>query len=144
MTENRPILLFDGVCNLCSNSVQFVLKRNKKNNIRFASLQSDFARELLLNSNLPTDYLKSLVLIENGKTFVKSDAALHLCKHLNGMWKIFKVLLIVPRFIRDPIYDLVGKYRYSWFGKKDVCWVPEQKWQSRFLDQTAKVNSALP
>ncbi|MFM1875633.1 MAG: hypothetical protein RL266_1370 [Bacteroidota bacterium] len=144
MTVNGPILLFDGVCNLCSSSVQFVLARNKMNNIRFASLQSDFSKELLLNSNLPTDYLNSLVLIENGKTYVKSDAALHLCKHLDGFWKTCSVLLTIPRFIRNPIYDLVSKYRYSWFGKKNVCWVPEQKWQSRFLDQIAKVNSTLP
>lgn len=134
MTGNGPILLFDGVCNLCSGSVQFALKRNKKNNIRFASLQSEFAKEALKNSNLPSNYLSSLVLIENGKTYVKSDAALKLSKHMSGIWKWSSILFIFPRFIRDAVYDFIARYRYTWFGKKEVCWVPDQKWQDRFLD----------
>jgi predicted DCC family thiol-disulfide oxidoreductase YuxK len=133
--ENGPILLFDGVCNLCSSSVQFVLKRNKKGNIRFASLQSEFGQKALKDSQLPSDYINSLVLLADGKTYVKSDAALHLSKHLNGFWKVGSVFLVVPRFIRNAVYDLIAKYRYSWFGKMDVCWIPKPEWKDRFLDQ---------
>ncbi|MGB1317861.1 MAG: thiol-disulfide oxidoreductase DCC family protein [Flavobacteriales bacterium] len=129
----QPVLLFDGVCNLCSGSVQFVLKRNQKENVKFASLQSDFGAKTLANLNLPTDYVSSLVLAENGNVFVKSDAALKLAKHLNGLWKIGSVLLIVPKFIRNPVYDWIAKNRYKWFGKKEVCWIPEEKWKKRFL-----------
>lgn len=133
-TEEGPILLFDGVCNLCSASVQFVLKRNSKENVRFASLQSEFAVKALKDSKLPTDYLNSLVLLENGKTYVKSDAALKLAKHLNGAWKLGGVFSIVPRFIRDAVYDWVAKNRYKWSGKKDVCWIPEPRWKNRFIE----------
>jgi predicted DCC family thiol-disulfide oxidoreductase YuxK len=132
---NEPILLFDGVCNLCSSSVQFVLTHNKKENVKFASLQSEFASNALSNSNLPANYLNSLVLLENGKTYVKSDAALRLAKHLNGLWKLAGVLQIVPTFIRNPIYDWIANNRYRWYGKKEVCWIPEPKWKARFLDQ---------
>jgi predicted DCC family thiol-disulfide oxidoreductase YuxK len=90
--------------------------------------------EKLQKSELPANYTSSLVLLENGKTYVKSDAALRLTKHLNGLWKFATVFLIVPRFIRDAVYDVVAKYRYGWFGKKDVCWIPDPKWKSRFLD----------
>lgn len=132
---NEPILLFDGVCNLCSSSVQFVLTHNKKENVKFASLQSEFASNALSNSNLPTNYLNSLVLLENGKTYVKSDAALRLTKHLNGLWKLAGVLQIVPTFIRNLVYDWIANNRYRWYGKKEVCWIPEPKWKDRFLDQ---------
>jgi predicted DCC family thiol-disulfide oxidoreductase YuxK len=134
MQADGPILLFDGVCNLCSSSVQFVLKRNRKENIRFASLQSAFGQGVLLRSQLPKDYLSSLVLLENGSIFVKSDAALHLAKHLNGFWKVASVFRIVPRFIRDGVYDLIAEHRYRWFGRKEVCWIPEKRWQERFLN----------
>ena len=126
--------MFDGVCNLCNSSVQFVLDRNKKENIQFASLQSDFGQKMLSEINLPADYTSSLVLIEEGKSYVKSDAALHLSKHLNGLWKIGSVLMFFPKFIRNPVYDWIAKNRYKWFGKKEVCWIPETKWQPRFLD----------
>ncbi|MDA9120863.1 thiol-disulfide oxidoreductase DCC family protein [Flavobacteriales bacterium] len=133
MSQSSPILLFDGVCNLCNSSVQFVLERNKKENIQFASLQSDFGQKMLAEINLPADYTSSLVLIEEGKSYVKSDAALRLAKHLNGLWKIGSVLLVFPKFISNPVYDWIAKNRYKWFGKKEVCWIPETKWQSRFL-----------
>ena len=88
---------------------------------------------MLAEINLPADYTSSLVLIEEGKSYVKSDAALRLAKHLNGLWKIGSVLLVFPKFISNPVYDWIAKNRYKWFGKKEVCWIPETKWQSRFL-----------
>lgn len=133
MVEQNPVLLFDGVCNLCSRSVQFVLKHNKKENIRFASLQSEFGTKTLATSNLPSDYTSSLVFLDNGKTYVKSDAALKLVKHLSGFWKLGSIFLLVPKFIRNPVYNWVARNRYKWFGKKEVCWIPEKKWSDRFL-----------
>lgn len=130
-----PVLLFDGVCNLCSSSVQFVLKHNGKENVQFASLQSEFASNALSTSDLPADYLNSLVLLENGNTYVKSEAALRLAKHLNGIWKLGSVFLIIPKFVSNAVYDWVAKNRYRWYGKKEVCWIPEERWKSRFLDQ---------
>lgn len=134
MQATQPVLLFDGVCNLCCSSVQFVLARNKKQNIRFASLQSEFGQKALQEAHLPIDYTSSLVLLEDGKIFVKSEAALRLSKHLNGMWKIWSVFLLVPSFIRNPVYDFIARHRYRWFGKQEVCWLPDPKWKGRFLD----------
>lgn len=134
MAEQNPVLLFDGVCNLCNKSVQFVLKYNRKGNIRFASLQSEYGAKALKNSLLPADYTSSLVFLEEGKTYVQSDAALKLAKHLSSFWKIGSIFLVVPKFIRNPVYDWVAKNRYKWFGKKEVCWIPDAKWESRFLD----------
>ena len=134
MYESEPILFFDGVCNLCSNSVQFVLKHNRQGNIRFASLQSHFAKQKLESFDLPKDYLQSLVLIESGEVYVKSDAALRLSTHLNGIWSIGSAFLIVPRFIRDGVYDFVAKHRYNWFGKAETCWIPKPEWKERFVD----------
>lgn len=134
MNTKEPILLFDGVCNLCSSSVQFVLERNKKGNVKFASLQSDTGQKLLADSSLPKDYIDSLVLLDKGQTYVKSDAALQLAKHLSGVWKIGLIFLIVPKLIRNPIYDWVAKNRYKWYGKKETCWMPDPKWSERFLD----------
>lgn len=133
MNSSGPVLLFDGVCNLCSSSVQFVLERDEKENIQFASLQSEFGKNSLSKSQLPPDYTSSLVLLENGRAYIKSDAALRLSKHLNGLWKLGSVLLIVPKFIRDPVYNWIAKNRYKWFGKKEACWIPEPKWKARFL-----------
>ena len=134
MNQDETILLFDGVCNLCSGSVQFVLKRNKQANIKFASLQSKFGQKLIEKSDLPKDYFGSLVLFKNGNTLVKSDAALELSKDLSGFWKLGAVFLIIPKFIRDAVYNWVARNRYSWFGKEETCWLPEPKWQHRFLD----------
>ena len=135
MDKQAPILFFDGVCNLCSSSVQFVLKRNSKGNIRFASLQSEFAKKRLASFNLPQDYLDSLVLLENGQLFIQSDAALRLCKHLNGLWPLFTIFLLVPRPLRDATYQAIAKRRYKWFGRSDSCWIPDNRWNDRFLDQ---------
>lgn len=134
MNQDETILLFDGVCNLCSGSVQFVLKRNRQANIKFASIQSEFGQTLIEKSELSNDYLDSLVLLKNGRTFTKSDAALELTKDLSGFWKLGAVFLIIPKFIRDAIYNWVARNRYKWFGKKEVCWIPKSEWKHRFLD----------
>jgi predicted DCC family thiol-disulfide oxidoreductase YuxK len=128
----RAIILFDGVCNLCNNSVQFIIKRDPTAYFQFASLQSDVGVKLRKTYDLPT-HIDSVVLIENNKVFVKSNAALHICKHLKGMWKLLFVLKLLPQFIRDGLYEIVAKNRYKWFGKRDQCMLPDQNRKDRFL-----------
>lgn len=134
MNSADPILLFDGVCNLCSGSVQFILKRDRTKKLRFASLQSKFGKRMLEQHGLPSNYTESLVLIDDGKVFTSSSAALKISTHLTGLWPLFRVFSVIPKFARDSIYNLIARNRYRWFGKKDVCWVPDPKWQERFSD----------
>ncbi|MBC7902056.1 MAG: thiol-disulfide oxidoreductase DCC family protein [Gemmatimonadaceae bacterium] len=128
----NSVVLFDGLCNLCSNSVQFVIKRDDNKIFKFASLQSPFAENALRSVTTPGGGLKSIVLIENGEVYTKSTAALKVFSQLPG-YKWMKSLLIFPRFIRDAVYDLIARNRYSWFGKKDACWIPTEELKSRFI-----------
>ena len=131
---DKPIILFDGVCNLCQGSVQFILKHDKKQQFLFASLQSQVAHELLrsFKNNSPSN--KSFVLIENGSMFIRSTAALRVCRRLNGAFPLLYGLMIVPAFIRNAVYDLVARNRYKWFGKLKECWLPTPELSARFLD----------
>ncbi|MDA3616373.1 thiol-disulfide oxidoreductase DCC family protein [Polluticaenibacter yanchengensis] len=128
------VLLFDGVCNLCNGAVQFVLKRNKAANIQFASLQSDVGRQLLLDNNLPEDFLHSFIFLDESKLYTKSSAAIRVSKYLNGGWPLFQVFLLVPKLIRDAVYTAIAKNRYRWFGKSEQCWIPTKELKNRFLD----------
>jgi predicted DCC family thiol-disulfide oxidoreductase YuxK len=127
------IILFDGICNLCNSSVQFILKRDADGKFKFAPLQGDKGQGLLKKHGLNTD-MNSFVLIENGKIYTKSSAALRVCRHLNGAWKIGLVFFIIPRFIRDYLYDIVAKNRYKWFGRQESCMLPLPEWKNRFID----------
>ena len=131
--DSRPIILFDGVCNLCSGSVQFVLKRDKKNLFRFASLQSKPGQALLNKFKLSANTFNSFVLVEGDKIYTRSTAALRVAKDLKG-WKWLHALRFIPKFIRDGVYNLIAKNRYKWFGKKEECWVPSPELRSRFLE----------
>jgi len=129
------ILLFDGVCNFCSASVRFIIKRDKQAQFKFAHLQSEFAQKKLkeLNVNL-SDPLSSMVLIENGRAYTQSTSALRIAKRLQWPWPIFYGFIIIPPFIRDCVYNFTGKRRYQWFGKKEVCWIPDdEKLKDRFI-----------
>ena len=132
--ENKSIIMFDGVCNLCNNSVQFIIKNDKKKRFLFILLQSDAARDILLQFQLKNSEMDSIILIENGKIYQKSSAILKIAKHLNGMWKISYGFIIIPKFIRDLVYTTIAKNRYKWFGKRDVCMIPTKELQMRFLD----------
>lgn len=131
--NDKPVILFDGVCNLCSSSVQFILKRDKQKKFRFASLQSAYGQKILNQFNLPQDNFNSFILYQDGKIFSKSTGALKMFLQLNG-WKWIKIFWLVPKFIRDAIYNLIAKNRYKWFGKKEECWVPTADLRERFLD----------
>ena len=131
---NKKIVLFDGVCNLCSSSVQFILKRDTKNQFLFGSLQGPAGQQYLRQFNLPADTFNSFMLLEGEKLYTRSTAALRMLKHLGGMWSLLYVFIIVPPFIRDGIYNWVARNRYTWFGKKDVCWIPTPALKEKFLD----------
>ncbi len=130
-TKEYPIILFDGICNFCSASVLFIIKRDPKGQFRFAALQSDFSKDLIGVADLTMD---TLLLVEDGVVYKESTAALHIARKLRGGWKLLYGFIILPRFIRDPIYRLISRNRYQWFGKKDECMVPTPELRARFLD----------
>ncbi|ANH81309.1 hypothetical protein A8C56_10225 [Niabella ginsenosidivorans] len=127
-----PLILFDGECNLCNRAVQFIVKRDKKAFYRFASLQSSVGRSLMQQYAIPLDY-SSIVLIENGKAYLKSTAALRVARHLTGFWPLLSLFLAIPRPIRNQVYDIVARNRYKWFGKTMHCMVAHPQIQNRFL-----------
>ncbi len=129
----NPILLFDGVCNLCNQSVQFIIKADKKVVFRFASLQSEFAKEHLKQFETETEDLKTIYLLVDNKIYDRSDAALEIAKRLGGFWQLFYVFKIIPSFIRDAVYNLISRNRYRWFGKQESCMIPSPELTSRFL-----------
>lgn len=131
--ENKAIILFDGVCNFCDRSVQFVLRRDKKAYFNFASLQSEIGQELLEKYKIPKDKFESLVLIENDKAYLFSTGALRIARKLNGAWPILYGFIIIPSFIRNFFYKLIANNRYRLFGKKEECMIPSPEWRSRFL-----------
>lgn len=128
------IIFFDGVCNLCNGAVQFVIKRDRHEAFKFASLQSDFAKETLSGSALKVAHGDSLVLLENGKLYEQSTAVLRIAKKMPGLWPLLYAFIIVPPFLRNAIYRWVARHRYQWFGKQNQCWVPTPTLKSRFLD----------
>lgn len=132
-TAEHPVILFDGVCNLCNGLVRFIIRRDPKGRYRFASLQSDAGRTLLAAHGLADLDLDSMALIENGRAHVRSDAALRVFRSLSGLWPVFSIGLILPRFIRDAAYEFIAKRRYRWFGKRDQCMVPTPEQAARFL-----------
>jgi predicted DCC family thiol-disulfide oxidoreductase YuxK len=131
--KNKTILLFDGYCNLCHSSVQFVLKHEKKQELYFTSLQSPIGVEILTYYKINSTKIDSLVLIEKNKAYTKSSAALKLSKHLKGLYSLGFIFMIIPTFIRNWVYDFIAKNRYKWYGKKNSCLIPDEKLAKRFL-----------
>lgn len=131
--SKKPIILFDGVCNLCNSAVLFVIKHDLNENFLFASLQGEVGQQILTKYNLPLQQLNSFVLLQDDKIYLKSSAALQVAQQLDGVWKCFYIFNIVPKFIRDGIYSWIAKNRYRWFGKKDACIIPSPHLQQRFL-----------
>jgi len=131
--SNSKLILFDGVCNLCNSFVQFVIKNDKQKLFKFSSLQSENSKSILLNLGVEQN-LKTVILIDDGVAYFKSDAALKIMKQLQFPFKILCIFIIVPRFIRNWVYDFIAKYRYKFFGKKDTCMVPTQELKERFID----------
>ena len=128
------IVLFDGVCNLCNGAVDFVIRRDPKQQFTFASLQSERGKELLKQHGLPTNTLNSIVLIQDGKAYQRSDAALRIAQGLQGAWPSLGIFQFLPRFLRDGVYGFIARNRYRWFGKRDTCRLPTPQERARFLE----------
>ena len=128
------VLIFDGLCNLCTHSVRFILEHETAPTICFTSVQSPAGSRLMRQLGLNPDDAKTFVLIENGIPFVRSEAAIHIARHLRLPWRFVTAARIVPRFLRDYCYDTVARNRYRWFGRRDACMVPSPDIMPRFLN----------
>lgn len=132
MKSGSAIVLFDGVCNFCNSSINFIIKRDKKRYFHFAPLQSDIAQKIVGDKTKPMP--ESVILIENGRTYDRSSAALRIAKKLDGLWPVLYIFILLPKPIRDWVYNLIGRNRYKWFGKTEACMIPTPEVRSRFLD----------
>ncbi|AXT49466.1 thiol-disulfide oxidoreductase DCC family protein [Aquimarina sp. BL5] len=134
--EGKKIILFDGVCNLCNGAINFIIKRDKNDVFRYASLQSEVGQKLAKERDIDTSKLDTILLIEPGMAYYhKSTAALHIARQLSGGYPLLSVFLIFPKFLRDCVYDIVSRNRYNWFGKKESCMIPTPKLKALFIDQ---------
>ncbi|QLD84973.1 thiol-disulfide oxidoreductase DCC family protein [Natronomonas halophila] len=135
---DKPILLFDGVCNLCNGFVQWVIERDPEARFRFAALQSEAGQQLLERHGLPTERFETFVLIEGEDYYTKSTAALRMLKRLGFPYSLLYPFVAVPRSIRDRVYEFVAANRYDWFGQRDRCLVPPSDLEDRFIDGDAR------
>lgn len=131
--KELPLVMFDGVCNMCNSAVQFIIERDTTGDLRFASLQSDLAKERMVAHDLPPEYMDSFLLIEDGVLYSRSTAALRISRYFGGLWKLMYAFIIVPAPIRDGVYNFIGRNRYKWFGKKDQCMMPTPEQRAKFV-----------
>jgi predicted DCC family thiol-disulfide oxidoreductase YuxK len=131
---SHPILLFDGVCNLCNGFVKFIIQRDPEGIFHFASLQSEAGQALLAEYGLPRESMDTTVLIENGQAYTHADVALRMAPRLNIWWSWVRLLWVVPRPIRNAVYNWVARNRYRWFGKQEACLLPLPEWKARFVE----------
>ena len=132
--NEKPIILFDGVCNFCNAGVNFIISQDKKNIFQFAALQLKTGQQVAEQYHLPKKDFDSFILIENGRIYNRSTAGLKVYNELPWYWKWTQVFRIVPKFIRDAVYDFIARNRYKWFGKKEECMIPTPEVRNRFLD----------
>lgn len=134
IADQHPIVLFDGVCNLCNTTVQFIIRHDRQHLFRFAALQSEAGLYFLKKYNLPTQNFESFVLVYQQKHYTQSNAALNLLYHLGSIWRIGYGLILVPPFLRNSIYNFIAQNRYRWFGRQETCLMPTPELKARFLD----------
>jgi len=132
--KSDALVLFDGVCNLCNASVTFIIDRDPAERFRFASLQSEFGEEQIRRHRLSGPVMSSLVLIERGRYFTRSTAALRIARRLTMPWHLLYGLILLPAPVRNTVYDWIARNRYRWFGKSDACRLPTPDLARRFLD----------
>jgi predicted DCC family thiol-disulfide oxidoreductase YuxK len=131
---NKKIILFDGVCNLCNSAVQFVIKHDKDDLFRFVALQSDLGQEILKYIGIDSKNIDSIILYEPSVAYYyKSDAALQIVKSLGGLFSLGIIFKIIPRGIRNQLYDYIARNRYKWYGKKESCMIPTPELKVKFL-----------
>ena len=134
LPKNKKIILFDGVCNLCNASVEFVIQHDKKDIFRFVAIQSDLGTTIIKHIGIDSKNIDSIVLYEPGVAYYyKSNAALEIAKDLSGLFHYASLFRIIPTFLRNPIYDYVATNRYKWYGKQDSCMIPKPEMENRFL-----------
>ncbi|MDE3235920.1 MAG: thiol-disulfide oxidoreductase DCC family protein [Bacteroidota bacterium] len=133
-SSEHPVILFDGICNLCCNSVQWIIKRDTQAVFRFASLQSEAGKKLMADYPTSSQIQNSFFLIQTGKLYNRSTAAIHVVKQLSFPWRLLYAFIIIPLPIRNAVYNFIAKNRYNWFGKKEICWVPTPELKKLFLD----------
>jgi len=138
--SSHPVLLFDGVCNLCNGTVRFLLRHDPRGEIRFASLQSDVGRRLLEHRGLEPEAFDSVVLIEDDRASLKSEAVLRMVRYLPPPWPALAVLRGLPRGLRDLVYDFIAHRRYRWFGRRETCSLPAPEARDRFLDASLETS----
>lgn len=134
LPKDKKIILFDGVCNLCNTSVQFVIKHDKKDLFRFVPLQSDLGKKILNHLGINREHTDSIVLYEPGKAYYyKAEAALKIINKFGGYYKLLNLFRIFPKFISNAIYDYIAKNRYRWYGKQETCMIPTPELSAKFL-----------
>jgi len=131
--DDRHIVIFDGVCNFCNGSVNFIIKRDPTGKFAFAPMQSGLAQRLAAEQGLTDMGVETFLLVKNDRCYLYSDAALEITKDLSGLWRMLVILRIIPRFIRDWFYKLFARNRYAIFGKANACMVPTEELKSRFI-----------
>ena len=131
--QQHKIILFDGVCNLCNTSVKIVIRNDKKDCFRFAALQSDIGKDYITKFNIDSTETDSIILIDQEKVYVKSTAALYISKSLSGAYPLLFGFIVIPKFIRNWVYDFVARNRYRWYGKKESCMIPTPELMAKFL-----------
>jgi predicted DCC family thiol-disulfide oxidoreductase YuxK len=131
--KGYKIILFDGVCNLCNDSVTFIIKHDKKDTFKFTALQSAVGMIMVTEHNIDTSKTDSIILMDGDTFYTKSTAALMISKHLSGGYLLLYGFLIVPKFIRNLVYDFIARNRYKWFGKKENCMIPTPELKKKFL-----------
>lgn len=133
LRKTKSIILFDGLCNFCDHSVQFVIKRDPDDEFLYASLQSKSGKEFLKNQDSEIQNIDSILLVTNEKIYTKSSAALKIASKLSAHWYLSGIFFILPKPLRDSVYDFIAKRRYQWFGKYDSCKIPTSEQRSKFL-----------
>lgn len=127
------IIFFDGVCNLCNNFIQLIIKNDRQEKFLFCPIQSDYSRKFLLDNKFNSEDSNSVILFIDGTFYTKSNAALRIAKSMNGLWPIFWIFIIIPTPIRNWVYDFIARNRIKWFGKRNECMVPSIENKKRFL-----------
>lgn len=135
LPQNKKIILFDGICNLCDVSVQFIIKQDKKDVFRFVALQSELGKKILIHLGIDTKQIDSIILYEPGIAYYyKSEAALEIAKNLGGFFHFGTLFRITPKAIRNLLYDYIAQNRYKWYGKKAQCSIPSAELKAKFLE----------
>ncbi len=132
--EPHGLVLFDGVCNFCNDRINFIIKHDTKNYFRFAPLQSETGKKVLRENGRDEADPDTFILVENGKAYDRTTAALRIARKLNGAWPLMYAFIIVPPFIRDVVYRIIAKNRYRWWGKKESCMIPTPEVRKKFVD----------